>query len=69
MKNNLILLPILDEMEPSNKLKSYTLITFVQDSRSDLRYAIDAAKIEKRPWLETCQTFATESEKPLVSGK
>ena len=59
---------ILDEMEPSNKLKSYSdLITFVQDRPGhDLRYAIDAAKIEKDLGWNPAETFATEIRKTVA---
>ncbi|HQO18560.1 MAG TPA: dTDP-glucose 4,6-dehydratase [Candidatus Cloacimonas sp.] len=59
---------ILDEMEPSNKLKSYTdLITFVQDRPGhDLRYAIDAAKIEKDLGWNPAETFATGIRKTVA---
>ena len=59
---------ILDEMEPSNKLKSYTdLITFVQDRPGhDLRYAIDAAKIEKELGWSPAETFATGIRKTVA---
>lgn len=59
---------ILDEMEPSNKLKSYTdLITFVQDRPGhDLRYAIEAAKIEKELGWSPAETFATGIRKTVA---
>ncbi len=59
---------ILDEMEPSNKLKSYSdLITFVQDRPGhDLRYAIDAAKIEKDLGWNPAETFATGIRKTVA---
>ena len=59
---------ILDEMEPSNKLKSYSdLITFVQDRPGhDLRYAIDAAKIEKELGWNPAETFATGIRKTVA---
>ena len=59
---------ILDEMEPSNKLKSYTdLITFVQDRPGhDLRYAIDATKIEKELGWNPAETFATGIRKTVA---
>ena len=59
---------ILDEMEPSKKLKSYTeLITFVQDRPGhDLRYAIDATKIEKELGWKPAETFATGIRKTVA---
>ena len=59
---------ILDEMEPSKKLKSYTdLITFVQDRPGhDLRYAIDATKIEKELGWNPAETFATGIRKTVA---
>jgi len=59
---------ILDEMEPSKKLKSYTdLITFVQDRPGhDLRYAIEAAKIEKELGWSPAETFATGIRKTVA---
>ena len=55
-------------MEPSNKLKSYSdLITFVQDRPGhDLRYAIDAAKIEKDLGWNPAETFATGIRKTVA---
>jgi len=59
---------ILDEMEPSKKLKSYTeLISFVQDRPGhDLRYAIEAAKIEKELGWSPAETFATGIRKTVA---
>ncbi len=59
---------ILDEMEPSKKLKSYTeLITFVQDRPGhDLRYAIDATKIEKELGWKPAETFVTGIRKTVA---
>ncbi|HNW24437.1 MAG TPA: dTDP-glucose 4,6-dehydratase [Candidatus Cloacimonas sp.] len=59
---------ILDEMEPSNKLQSYTeLISFVQDRPGhDLRYAIDAAKIEKELDWSPAETFVTGIRKTVA---
>ena len=59
---------ILDEMEPSKKLKSYTeLITFVQDRPGhDLRYAIDATKIEKELGWKPAETFTTGIRKTVA---
>ena len=55
-------------MEPSNKLKSYTdFITFVQDRPGhDLRYAIDATKIEKELGWNPAETFATGIRKTVA---
>jgi len=55
-------------MEPSKKLKSYTeLITFVQDRPGhDLRYAIDATKIEKELGWKPAETFATGIRKTVA---
>ncbi|HNX02858.1 MAG TPA: dTDP-glucose 4,6-dehydratase [Candidatus Cloacimonas sp.] len=59
---------ILDEMEPSNTLQSYTeLISFVQDRPGhDLRYAIDAAKIEKELDWSPAETFVTGIRKTVA---
>lgn len=59
---------ILDEMEPSNKLQSYTeLISFVQDRPGhDLRYAIDASKIEKELDWSPAETFVTGIRKTVA---
>ena len=50
---------ILDELEPSPTLNSYTeLITYVKDRPGhDLRYAIDAGKIEKDLRWKPAETF------------
>ncbi len=52
---------ILDELEPSPTLNSYTeLITYVKDRPGhDLRYAIDAGKIEKDLRWKPAETFET----------
>ncbi len=59
---------LLDELKPSDRLKSYTeLITYVTDRPGhDLRYAIDAAKIQRDlGWLPR-ETFATGIRKTVL---
>lgn len=59
---------LLDEMEPSDRLKSYTeLITYVTDRPGhDLRYAIDASKIGKElGWLPR-ETFDSGIRKTVL---
>ena len=58
---------LLDEMQPSSKLKSYKeLITYVQDRPGhDLRYAIDADKIKRDlDWLPK-ENFQTGIRKTI----
>ncbi|MDY0152907.1 MAG: dTDP-glucose 4,6-dehydratase, partial [Candidatus Cloacimonas sp.] len=52
---------LLDEMQPSEKLSSYTeLITYVTDRPGhDLRYAIDAGKIQAELGWVPVETFAS----------
>lgn len=59
---------ILDELEPSDKLGSYTeLITYVTDRPGhDLRYAIDAGKIEQDLAWVPKETFSTGIRKTIV---
>lgn len=59
---------ILDEIEPSPTLNSYTeLITFVQDRPGhDLRYAINAEKIETELGWHPAETFATGIRKTIL---
>ena len=58
---------ILDDMEPSLTLKSYAeLITYVKDRPGhDLRYAIDAGKIEKNLKWKPAETFETGIQKTI----
>jgi dTDP-glucose 4,6-dehydratase len=58
---------ILDELEPSSSLKSYTeLITYVTDRPGhDLRYAIDATKIATELGWTPAETFATGIRKTV----
>ncbi|HOG26846.1 MAG TPA: dTDP-glucose 4,6-dehydratase [Candidatus Cloacimonas sp.] len=58
---------ILDELEPSPTLNSYTeLITYVKDRPGhDLRYAIDAGKIEKDLRWKPAETFETGIRKTI----
>lgn len=59
---------ILDELSPSDKLKSYTeLITYVADRPGhDLRYAIDASKIQHELGWIPKETFATGIRKTVL---
>ncbi len=59
---------ILDEMEPSKEVKSYKeLITFVQDRPGhDMRYAIDASKIEKELGWVPKETFPSGIRKTIA---
>jgi len=59
---------ILDEMEPSTTLGSYKeLITFVTDRPGhDLRYAIDASKIERELGWKPRETFASGIRKTIM---
>ena len=62
-----IICRLLDELSPSDKLSSYTeLITYVTDRPGhDLRYAIDASKIERElGWLPQ-ETFETGIRKTV----
>jgi dTDP-glucose 4,6-dehydratase len=63
-----IICEILDEMEPSAKLKSYKeLITYVTDRPGhDLRYAIDASKIERELGWKPKETFDTGIRKTVA---
>ncbi|MDD2423492.1 MAG: dTDP-glucose 4,6-dehydratase [Candidatus Cloacimonetes bacterium] len=63
-----IICEILDEMEPSTKLKSYKeLITYVTDRPGhDLRYAIDASKIEQELGWKPKETFDTGIRKTVA---
>lgn len=62
-----IICEILDELEPSAKLKSYKeLITYVTDRPGhDLRYAIDASKIEHELGWKPKETFDTGIRKTV----
>ncbi len=59
---------ILDEMEPSKKVTSYKeLITFVQDRPGhDMRYAIDAGKIENELGWVPKETFPSGIRKTIA---
>jgi dTDP-glucose 4,6-dehydratase len=59
---------ILDELKPSDRLKSYTeLITYVTDRPGhDLRYAIDASKIQRELGWVPRETFATGIRKTVA---
>jgi len=59
---------ILDEMEPSKKVTSYKeLITFVQDRPGhDMRYAIDAGKIENELGWVPKETFPSGIRRRLL---
>jgi len=59
---------LLDEMQPSEKLGSYTeLITYVKDRPGhDLRYAIDAGKIQAELGWVPAETFATGIRKTVA---
>ncbi len=59
---------ILDEMEPSKEVKSYKeLITFVQDRPGhDMRYAIDASKIENELGWVPKETFPSGIRKTIA---
>jgi dTDP-glucose 4,6-dehydratase len=59
---------ILDELKPSDRLKSYTeLITYVTDRPGhDLRYAIDASKIQRELGWVPKETFATGIRKTVA---
>lgn len=63
-----IICEILDELQPSQKLKSYKeLITFVTDRPGhDLRYAIDAGKIQRELGWEPKETFKTGIRKTVA---
>lgn len=63
-----IICEILDEMEPSKQVKSYKeLITFVQDRPGhDMRYAIDASKIENELGWVPKETFPTGIRKTIA---
>ncbi|MBW6516740.1 MAG: dTDP-glucose 4,6-dehydratase [Candidatus Cloacimonetes bacterium] len=58
---------ILDEVEPSSQLKTYKeLITYVADRPGhDLRYAIDASKIQKELCWTPKETFQTGIRKTI----
>ncbi|MCB5247490.1 MAG: dTDP-glucose 4,6-dehydratase [Candidatus Cloacimonetes bacterium] len=59
---------LLDELSPSGKLGSYTeLITYVADRPGhDLRYAIDASKIQSELGWVPQETFATGIRKTVL---
>ena len=59
---------LLDELRPSPKLGSYTeLITYVADRPGhDLRYAIDASKIQRELGWVPQETFATGIRKTVL---
>ncbi len=59
---------LLDEHHPSDKLGSYTeLITYVTDRPGhDLRYAIDASKIQRELGWTPRETFATGIRKTVL---
>ena len=59
---------LLDELRPSAELKSYKeLITYVTDRPGhDLRYAIDASKIQNELGWTTKETFATGIRKTVI---
>lgn len=59
---------ILDELVPSEKLSSYTeLITYVTDRPGhDLRYAIDASRIERELGWKPKETFESGIRKTVV---
>ncbi|MFW5627726.1 MAG: dTDP-glucose 4,6-dehydratase [Candidatus Cloacimonadaceae bacterium] len=63
-----IICEILDEMELSKQVKSYKeLITFVQDRPGhDMRYAIDASKIENELGWVPKETFPTGIRKTIA---
>ncbi len=58
---------LLDELRPSDRLESYTqLITYVEDRPGhDLRYAIDASKIERELGWNPSETFQTGIRKTV----
>lgn len=58
---------ILDELEPSKQVKSYQeLITYVKDRPGhDLRYAIDASKLEQELGWSPSETFETGIRKTV----
>ncbi|MDD3283180.1 MAG: dTDP-glucose 4,6-dehydratase [Candidatus Cloacimonetes bacterium] len=62
-----IICDLLDELEPSAKgIKYHELITFVQDRPGhDLRYVIDASKIERELGWEPKETFQTGIRKTV----
>ena len=59
---------LLDELHPSDKLKSYKeLITYVTDRPGhDLRYAIDASKIQQELGWTPKETFASGIRKTVL---
>tara|TARA_Y100000766_G_scaffold283910_1_gene300903 strand:- start:29472 stop:30431 length:960 start_codon:yes stop_codon:yes gene_type:complete len=59
---------ILDEHQPSTKIKNYSeLINFVDDRPGhDIRYAIDASKIKNELDWEPAQTFETGIKKTVL---
>ncbi|GAB1468690.1 dTDP-glucose 4,6-dehydratase [Candidatus Cloacimonadota bacterium] len=59
---------LLDDLLPSGKLHSYTeLITYVADRPGhDLRYAIDASKIQHELGWQPAETFATGIRKTVI---
>ncbi|MFA7451757.1 MAG: dTDP-glucose 4,6-dehydratase, partial [Candidatus Cloacimonadales bacterium] len=63
-----IICELLDELAPSEQLKSYKeLITYVQDRPGhDLRYAIDAGKIERELGWKPRETFNTGIRKTVI---
>ncbi|MDD4148229.1 MAG: GDP-mannose 4,6-dehydratase, partial [Candidatus Cloacimonetes bacterium] len=63
-----IICDLLDELAPSDTLKSYKeLISYVQDRPGhDLRYAIDAGKIERELGWKPRETFKTGIRKTVT---
>ncbi len=63
-----IICELLDELEPSPKgIKYNELITYVQDRPGhDLRYAIDAGKIERELGWKPRETFQTGIRKTII---
>lgn len=59
---------LLDEMQPSDKLSSYTeLISYVTDRPGhDLRYAIDAGKIQAELGWVPVETFGSGIRKTVA---